>query len=211
MRNSYIFVIALSLLSCVFSVVSEGQNRMPKKVDRDTLFYNGKLAGVVVREWFVTIGDIVPDFSVKTVGGKQISMRDLRGKTVVVNFWIVTCNPCMRELGRVKKELIDVFDEDKFVFLAIGAGQTMENAEWFGKKANAGFDLCYDESGSVMKLFSDGGCPRNFVVDPQGVIIFMEHGYSPKKFDELISKVGESVKCGGKCISNGNESVKGNK
>ena len=189
-----IYLILVSLFSLLCSVPLEAQMKVPKKIDRDTLYLGGKAVAYSETIWYVTPGDTVPDFTVITESGKRINIRDLRGKTVVVNFWIITCNPCMRELGKVSKEILEIYESNKFVFLGIGAGQTQEEAKLFNKRSGANFELCCDPTGKVMRLFSDGGCPRNFVVNPEGVITYMEMGYNQEKFSKLVSKIDESIK-----------------
>ena len=49
------------------------------------------------------IGAIAPNFSLTTVNGEQISLHDLRGKTVLVNYWVTWCVPCIEEMPILEK------------------------------------------------------------------------------------------------------------
>lgn len=51
----------------------------------------------------------LPDFSVKTLGGRTIHINDLRGSVVILNFWATWCAPCVTEFP----DLLDIVDQYK--------------------------------------------------------------------------------------------------
>ncbi len=165
-----------------------------RQVQRDTIFMNGTPLGVPVTNWYCIEGDECPQFIVNDENGKEINSEDLRGKTVVVSFWISTCKPCLKELGRVGPEMIDVYPSDKFAFIAIGDGETAESAKSFRSRSNATFPLCYDESGEVFKKFADNGYPKLFVIDKNGIVRLKEKGYNDEKFSHLKDVVETLLK-----------------
>ncbi len=174
-------------------LISLSSNLLAQRlVERDTIYLNGSPAAVSITNWYCIEGDRCPSFVVNDENGKIIKSDDLRGKTVVISFWISTCGPCRKELGRVGPEIIDLYSPDEFCFLAIGSGETAESAKWFREQSKATFPLCYDKSGDVFTKFADNGFPKVFVIDADGIIRLKEHGYSDSKFAHL-KKVVEDL------------------
>jgi peroxiredoxin len=182
-------IITVTLLALITIALSA-----QRRVDRDTLFFDGKAVGYTITNWYCIEGDKCPDFTVFDENGKKIVSKDLLGKTVVISFWINTCAPCKKELGRVGPELIDKYSPDEFAFIAIGSGETAESARNFRSLSKATFPLCYDESGDVVKKFADNGFPKIFVIDSKGIVRMTEQGYSDEKFSHLKEVVDRLVK-----------------
>ena len=97
----------------------------------------------------------------KNIEGKKIKSKDLKGKTVVISFWISTCVPCRRELDRIGAELVDKYPSDKFECLAIGVGESAKSAKKFQELAGIPFPLCYDRFSTIFPKFADNGFPKH--------------------------------------------------
>lgn len=76
---------------------------------------------------YVTIrpGNIAPDFGGRTPEGKQISLKDFKGKVVYVDVWATWCGPCVEEIPHSKK-LQGTFQEDKVIFLNVSVDNNRE-------------------------------------------------------------------------------------
>ena len=165
-----------------------------RRVQRDTVRIGGLPMGVTVTNWYCIEGDKCPSFTVFDEDGNKLESSELSGKTFVVSFWISSCGPCRKELGRVGPEIMDIYSPDEFAFIAIGSGESAESAKKFRELSKSTFPLYYDPTGKVFEKFADNGFPKTFVVDSKGIVRMVERGYGEEKFQHLKEVVDKVVR-----------------
>lgn len=141
----------------------------------------------------VRAGDAAPDFTVSLFDGGSVRLSDLRGKTVLVNFWATWCPPCREELTRVQAELIDRFEGRDFVFLPVSRGETRETVARFREQTGYRFLMGLDPEQTIYKMYATNFIPRNFLVGPDGRVIVATTGYEPEEFDALVETIRKSL------------------
>ncbi|MDZ7647241.1 MAG: TlpA disulfide reductase family protein [Cytophagales bacterium] len=71
------------------------------------------------------LGCKAPDFISKTITGELISLTELKGKVVVINFWFTSCAPCITEMPTLNR-LVEEFKYKDVVFIAFARDDVME-------------------------------------------------------------------------------------
>ncbi|OUN58158.1 TlpA family protein disulfide reductase [Alistipes sp. An66] len=147
----------------------------------------------------VKAGDQAPDFTVEMFDGSRVTLADLRGKVVLLNFWATWCPPCREELTHVQTELIDRFAGRPFVFLPVSRGESRETVAAFREKTGYEFPMGLDSTQSVYKRYAANYIPRNFLIDADGRVVSATVGFEKSEFEELIRSVeaalGEDTPC----------------
>lgn len=141
----------------------------------------------------VKVGDPAPDFSVALFDGSHLTLSELRGKVVLLNFWATRCPPCRQELTRVQKDLIDRFAGRDFLFLPVSRGEKRSDVAAFREKTGYTFPMGLDSTRTIYDRYATNFIPRNYLIDRDGRIITATIGYSPEEFDELIAAIERTL------------------
>jgi peroxiredoxin len=93
-----------------------------------------------------------PDFTLSDPVGKKISLKDFRGKLVMLNFWATWCDPCREEMPGMER-LYQEFKDQGFVILAINVKDRREDALKFIKELKLTYPVVFDPGGDVSVLY----------------------------------------------------------
>lgn len=108
----------LITVALLISLYSAGQIKKQQViVDNDKKFLYSDSAGVT-QSYITYFGDTFPVPDITTIDGKSIKQADLKGKTVVYNFWFVSCRPCVAEIPALNR-LIKKHKSDTTLFIAV--------------------------------------------------------------------------------------------
>lgn len=116
-------------------------------------------------------GFSAPDFTLDLLGGGQVTLSDLRGKVVLVNFWASWCPPCRAEMPAIEK-VYRSFKPLGLEVLAVNVtNQDSETAaDAFARNLGLTFPIPLDRSGDVSARYTLRGLPSSYFIDREGVI-----------------------------------------
>ena len=136
----------------------------------------------------LTEGSRAPDFTVRTVGGESITLSELRGKAVLLNFWGTWCGPCRREMPEFQRAY-DRFSQDGFEIVAVAFNDTFEAIASFRDEFGLSFPLALDETGELNDAYGIQTRPSSFLLDADGVILARHFGLMTEaQLGEMLAK-----------------------
>lgn len=108
-----------------------------------------------------------PDFSLSTPDGQKISLKDFRGKVVLLNFWASWCVPCREEMPAMEK-LYQEYKQKNFVVLAVAVKDRKQDAVDFVKELKLTYPIALDPSAQVGNVYGAWGLPATYLIGPKG-------------------------------------------
>ncbi len=129
------------------------------------------------------------EFTLTDLQGKTWSLRQLKGKVVLVNFWATWCPPCRKEMPDLNA-LYQRFKDQGFVVLAI-SDEEADKVKPFISERNISYPVMLDPGRKVNELFQVEGIPKSFVYDREGKLVAQSIDMrTQKQFLEMLGQAG---------------------
>lgn len=192
--DSYISLVALTeytgniqeleLLTPLFESLSPETKNSPAGKRYAELLKNTRLT---------EIGNAAPTFTQNDSNGNPVSLKDFRGKYVLIDFWASWCVPCRAENPNVIKAY-NKYKDENFTVLGVSLDSQSAREDWLKAVKNDGliWTQVSDLKGwknEVAVKYAVHSIPQNILVDPQGIIIAknLRGEALEKKLDEIYS------------------------
>ena len=140
-------------------------------------------------------GEIAPDFTLKNLEGREISLSDYRGKFILINFWATWCVPCKVEMPSLEK-LYQRFKSNDFELLPISNDMFgVKVVQPYVETQKFSFPVLVDPLLQVSNRYGVVTLPTTFLIDPKGQVIGVREGADDwakpsnlRFFEELLQK-----------------------
>jgi peroxiredoxin len=129
------------------------------------------------------------DFTLTDLNGKPWTLKDLKGKVVMLNFWATWCPPCRKEMPDLEN-LYRQFEPQGLVILGISDDEP-EKVREFVQKQGTTYPVLLDPGSKVNELLHIQGIPKTFVYDREGKIVAQSIDMRTKsQFLEMLGRAG---------------------
>jgi peroxiredoxin len=129
------------------------------------------------------------DFALTELRGKKWTLKELRGKVVLVNFWATWCPPCRKEMPDLET-LYKQFKDQGLVILAI-SDEDADKVRPFVAEQKVTYPILLDPGRKVNELFQIEGIPKTFVYDRAGKLVAQSIDMRTRKqFLEMLALAG---------------------
>jgi peroxiredoxin len=163
------------LVLCLFAIAFSAASC--KKTERSRVVEEGK----------------APDFTLSDVSGKKVTLSELRGKVVVVEFWATWCPPCNDAVPEMNK-VYEKYKNKNVHVLAISVdqgGDVASKVHSFVKEHRVNYPVLIDDK-KVDVSYGVGNIPVTFIIDKEGKVVKKHIGFM-EELSETISRDIEAL------------------
>ena len=132
------------------------------------------------------------NFTLTDLNGKSWTLKDLKGKVVMVNFWATWCPPCQKEMPDLEA-LYNKYKDSGFVILAISQDDETdkEKVAPFVAERKITYPIFLDPAQKVGKEFEVNGIPKSFVYNRDGILVTESIDMRTRRqFEEMLAQAG---------------------
>lgn len=110
------------------------------------------------------------NFKLKDLNGNELSLSDLKGKKVFLNFWATWCPPCKAEMPEIEKLYEETKNSD-LVIITVEIGEPLETVKPFIESNKYNFKVLLDPDQSVATKYNINSIPTSYFIDTDGNIV----------------------------------------
>jgi peroxiredoxin len=134
------------------------------------------------------VGARAPEIGLADRSGRRVTMVGLRGRVVLVDFWGAWCRPCEASMP-VYERLHSTYGPRGLTIVGVGQDRTAAGFQRFLSRHRVSFTMVHDRARAVAGRYVPNGLPTSFVVDRNGIIRHVHHGWHARDAGTLESEI----------------------
>jgi peroxiredoxin len=137
------------------------------------------------------VGQPAPDFTLKSLQGKNLNLKEQRGNIIMINFWASWCGPCRTEMP-VLENFYKKYNELGVYVWGVNVEQENQAGRDFLKDLNLTFPILFDQTNTLSATYDVKAMPTTVIVDRNGLVRYVFRGYKAgyeKKYAKAIKKL----------------------
>lgn len=116
----------------------------------------------------IVVGEKLPDFTLQSLKGENINLRELEGKIVILNFWGTWCPYCVQEMPDLNK--LDGENEDLIV-VAVNVNEEKSIVEEYINDGGYDFQVVLDKEGQTSMDYMATNLPSTYFINEEGLFV----------------------------------------
>lgn len=138
-------------------------------------------------------GADAPGFQLNSSLGKPVSLSDLKGQVVLINFWASWCGPCRQEMPLLES-MYKTYSKHGFVLIGVNVEPDTNAANNWLKQTPVTFPVLYDTKSKVSSLYDVAVMPSTVMIDRKGNIRMIHKGYVAGDENQYMASLMQLMK-----------------
>lgn len=154
------------------------------------------ILSITTTSWAVSLNDMAPDFTLQDTKENKVTLADLKGRVVYMNFWASWCPPCKEEFPELNK-LAERYKNSDFIIFAVNVDKVKSNMDDFLSRMplpSKNMIILIDSKAVVVSSYNARAMPTSFIVDKEGVIRYIHLGFNEKDPEKWIKEIDSLLK-----------------
>jgi thiol-disulfide isomerase/thioredoxin len=136
---------------------------------------------------------LAPGFTLPSRAGDSISLEQLKGQVVMLNFWASWCGPCRQEMPLLD-QIHKRYGSLGFTLLGVNVEANTQDAEKWLAQTPVTFPVLFDKDNKVSKLYDVNAMPSTVFIDRKGNVRYLHRGYKPGDESEYLNQIRALLK-----------------
>jgi thiol-disulfide isomerase/thioredoxin len=136
---------------------------------------------------------LAPSFTLPSRAGDIVSLDQLKGKVVMLNFWASWCGPCRAEMPLLE-QMHKRYSSLGFTMVGVNVEANTADAERWLKDTPVSFPVLFDRESKVSKLYDVNAMPSTVFIDRKGNVRYLHKGYKPGDEGEYLNQIRALLK-----------------
>jgi len=136
---------------------------------------------------------MAPSFALPSRSGDTVSLAQLKGKVVMLNFWASWCGPCRQEMPLLD-QMHKRYSSLGFTLVGVNVDANSKDAEEWLSKTPVSFPVLFDRESKVSKLYDVSAMPSTVFIDRQGNVRYLHRGYKAGDEGEYLNQIRALLK-----------------
>jgi|ADGO01.1.fsa_nt_gi peroxiredoxin len=136
---------------------------------------------------------VAPSFTLPSRSGDMVSLDQLKGQVVMLNFWASWCGPCRQEMPLLD-QMYKRYSSLGFTLLGVNVEANTKDAERWLADTPVSFPILFDRDSKVSQLYNVSAMPSTVFIDRKGNIRYLHRGYKPGDESEYLNQIRALLK-----------------
>jgi len=136
---------------------------------------------------------LAPSFALPSRSGDTVSLGQLKGKVVMLNFWASWCGPCRQEMPLLD-QMHKRYSALGFTLVGVNVDADSKDAESWLSKTPVSFPVLFDRESKVSAMYDVKAMPSTVFIDRKGNVRYLHRGYKAGDEGEYLNQIRALLK-----------------